>query len=429
MFDALRVPAVRLLLIGNLVSGFGSWLLVVAVPYHVFQLTGSASATGLTLAAESVPALLVGPVAGALVDRWDLRTVLIVTDLVCAGALLGIPLADRPSRIGWLYAALVVENLGLVFLRPAARALLPAVVGTGPALAGANSLFAVNGGIVRLAGPPLGAVLLTWFGLPALVLADLASYLVAALAVALIGHRRAVGDAPARGGVVAGLSFLRRSRVLSGLLLLSFTFWSANAVFSALLIPFMTTRFGHHPGVLGAQLSALGAGYLLGGPLAGRLVRDRPPALPLVLSLAGVGGCFTVLANAPTALVAVLATGAAGLPGASLLVVIETTIQRATPTGLRGRVGAAFFASDAAAALTGALIGAWLGDGVLTASAGVILLAAVSAPAALGGCSVRTIFVSVGSATRAKFAAQRPNPADAAKSSLRRRIWAGRARS
>lgn len=403
MLDALRAPGLRLLLTGNLVSNLGSWLLVVAVPYHVFQLTGSASATGMTLAAESLPALLVGPVAGVFVDRWDLRTVMIITDVVAAVALVGIPLADRPDRIAWLYAALLVENLAMVFFRPAARALLPAVVGTGPALAGANSLIAVNGGIIRLAGPPLGALLLTWLGLPALVLCDLASYLVSALAIALIGRRAARGSGRTFPGVVAelaaGIAFIFPHRLLRGLLLVNTLFWSANAVFTALLIPLMTMRFGDHPATIGGQLSALGAGYLVGGPLGGRLVRDRPPLLPLVLGLAGVGGCFALLANAHSVLVAVLATGLAGLPGSLLVVTIETTIQRATPERLRGRVGAVFFASDAAAALAGALLGAGFGTAgrlsvVLTASAGAILVLAALAPLVVrepGRWSVRPI--------------------------------------
>lgn len=394
MLDVLRVRGFALLLGGNLVSALGSWLLVVAVPYHVFRLTGSVGATGLTLAAESLPALLAGPVAGVFVDRWNRRRVMIVTDVVAAAALVGIPLADRPDRLGWLYAALVVENLAMVFFRPAARALLPAVVGTGPALAGANSLIAVNNGVIRLAGPPLGALLLTWLGLPALVVADLASYLVSALAIALIGDRPGTATRTGVGAeLAAGLSFTFGHRPLRGLLLVNFLFWSANAVFTALLIPLMTLRFGDRPGTIGAQMSALGAGYLLGGPLGGRLVRDRPPGLPLVLGLAGVGACFAVLANAHSVPVAILSVGLAGLPGSLLLVTVETTIQRATPGALRGRVGAVFFASDAAAALTGALLAAEFGAPgrltvVLTTSACAILLLVAVAPL-LVGWSVR----------------------------------------
>jgi MFS family permease len=357
---ALKIADFRFLLAGNLISNLGSGLLVVALPYQVFRLTGSTAATGLTLAAESLPALLVGPVAGVFVDRWDRRRLMIATDLLRAVAVAGILLADRPDRLVWLYLALVAENLGTVFFRPAARALVPTVVGTGPELVSANSLVALNNGIVRLVGPPLGAVLLSLFDLPALVLLDVASYLVSASMITSISHR-AMPTAVGRVGAVlaelgAGLRFVSRQATLRGLLLVSVTFFTANGVFTALLIPFMTTRFGNHPEVIGYLLSALGVGYLLGAPLAARL-------------------------NAPTTAVAILAGGLAGLPGSLLLVTIETTIQRATPDPLRGRTGATFFAGDAFAGLIGALIGATCGATgrlplVLTVSAAVILLSA-----------------------------------------------------
>jgi MFS family permease len=434
MTAALGIRDFRCLLFAGLVSNLGSWLLVVALPYRVFQLTGSTTATGLTLAAESLPALLVGPVAGVFVDRWDRRRVMIVTDVLSAAALVGIPLADRPDRLGWLYAALVVENLGLVFFRPAARALLPALVGTGPVLVGANSLIGVVNGVVRLAGPPLGAVLLTWLGLPGLVLLDLLSYLLSAAAIAVIGHRADPGERSVRtvGAVaaelVAGLRFTAGHRTLRGLLLLGTVFCTANAVFTALLIPFMTVRFGPHPGVIGVQLSALGAGFLIGAPLAALLFRDRAPGVPLMLGLAGVGCCFGVLANAPTAVVAVLATGLAGLPASLLLITIETTLQRATPAPLRGRTSATFFAGNATAELVGALVGAgaggtgrgpaggWQVSVVLTVSASVILLCAAVAPVLL---SVRPVGNRSQGRPDRRFAGHRPIAGEASKSPKR----------
>jgi MFS family permease len=377
---ALRIADFRFLLVGNLISNLGSWLLVVAIPYQVFRLTGSVAATGLTLAVESLPALIVGPVAGVFVDRWNRRLVMITADLLCAVSVAGILLADQPNRLGWLYLALVTENLGIVFFRPAARALLPTIVGDD--LVSANSLLAVNNGIVRLIGPPLGALLLAWLGLPTVITADVASYLVSALAITATGRRASTATASTvrtiLGELVEGLRFTRRDPTLGRLLIISTVFFTCNAVFTALLIPFMTTRFGHHPATIGYLLSALGIGYLLGGPLAGRLLRRHTTTTLLTLGLAGVGLAFTLLANAPTAPIAVLAGGLAGLPGSVLIVTIETTIQRTTPDPLRGRVGATFYASDALAALIGALIGTTAGQPALTVSAVTILVTAAA---------------------------------------------------
>ncbi len=318
-----------------------------------------------------------------------------------------------------------------MFSQPAARALLPGLVGAGPELAGANSLLTASSGVLNLVAPPLGALLLVWLGLPALVLIDMASYVVSAAAIAVMRRRtpsaaraaRRLSSVPAE--LRAGLRCTIGSRTLRWLLPITFTFFAANAVFTALLVPFLSIRFGGQPGALGSVLSALGAGFLVGGPLAGWLVRGRPPRLPLTIGLAGVGACFAVLANAPTLLVAIVAVGIAGLPGALLLVTVSTTIQRITPAALLGRVGATFYASDAAAAVVGAPAGAALGrptalPAVLTGSACVILLCAVAAPLLVRErarrdrrWSVRGIF---GSNIEAISAGQQPAPKAAEKS-------------
>ncbi|CAM5744458.1 hypothetical protein SALBM311S_07709 [Streptomyces alboniger] len=82
MFSALRIRDYRLLASGQLLSSLGDWFLLLAVPYYVLELTGSAMASGFSLAAGTVPALVLGPLAGALVDRWNRLRVMIAADLV-----------------------------------------------------------------------------------------------------------------------------------------------------------------------------------------------------------------------------------------------------------------------------------------------------------------------------------------------------------
>ncbi|MDT7783926.1 MAG: hypothetical protein QOF58_2345, partial [Pseudonocardiales bacterium] len=132
---------------GRAVSLLGSWLLVVAVPAHMYAITGSVFATGATLAAEYLPVLLLGPLAGVLVDRWDRRQVMIAADLFRATAVTTL-LIGTPTAI---YVAVVAESVGAVVFRPAAQAHVPAVVGP-DRLAVANSWNATTDGVVRLAG-------------------------------------------------------------------------------------------------------------------------------------------------------------------------------------------------------------------------------------------------------------------------------------
>src|SRR5215470_12339526 len=185
MFQALRVRDFRLLWAGDLVSDLGSWLLVLAVPAHVFLVTGSLRATGLTLAAEYLPVLVLGPVAGVIADRCDRRRLIIGASLACAAAVTLMLAGLSPGRYWVLYAALIAENISIVLCAPAWQARIPAIVGTGPLLSSAGALNAASSGIVRLIGGPLGGVLLAVAGIRWLICADAASYLVGAGAVAL----------------------------------------------------------------------------------------------------------------------------------------------------------------------------------------------------------------------------------------------------
>src|SRR3954467_8831090 len=112
MLQALRVRDFRLLWSGRLVSLLGTWLLTVAVPAYVLELTGSVMATGLTLAAEYLPLLLLGPFAGVLADRWDRRRLMYTTDLFRAGAVALLLIVDSPGMVWLLYLALFAESAG-----------------------------------------------------------------------------------------------------------------------------------------------------------------------------------------------------------------------------------------------------------------------------------------------------------------------------
>ncbi len=158
---------------------------MLAIPAHVLLVTGSLRDTGLTLAAQYLPVLVLGPVAGVLTDRWDRRRLMIATSLFRAGAVAAMLLGTAPGRYWVLYVALIAENSGGVLYAPAWQARTPAIVGTGTLLSSANSLNAASRGAVRLIGGPLGGILLTAYGVSWLICADALSYLLSAAAMLL----------------------------------------------------------------------------------------------------------------------------------------------------------------------------------------------------------------------------------------------------
>lgn len=362
MVEALRIRDFRLLWCSRLVSQLGSWLLVVAVPACVFTLTGSATATGLTLAATYVPPVLLGPVAGVWVDRWNRRHIMILADLARAVAMVLLLLVRDSGDIWLVYLALLFEGAGTVVFNPAAQAHTPAVVGTGTSLSSANALNGIADGAVRLLGAPLGGALFAWAGFDLLVWLDIGSYLLSAVAVglmasAVVSARRASARL---GGLLAdlreGLAFLRTEPTARTLLLVNTSFLGANACLSALLIPFLLTILGGSATV-GVVLSALGIGFLLGAPLMRLLVDRVSPAHLLGGALAVTGSGYALLFAATTPRSALPAAVVIGMAGSIALGAVQTTLQRVTPGGLLGRVGAAMFTCEAMATLAGAVVG------------------------------------------------------------------------
>ncbi|WP_328525241.1 MFS transporter [Kribbella sp. NBC_00359] len=349
----LRNRDFRRLWISGGISGIGSWLLVVAIPFYVFALTGSTVATGLTLALEALPALLLGPWAGVLLDRWDLSRAMWIADLVSAAAVALILFADA-DRIWLIYLAILTENIATMVFRPASRALLPAVVGTGDELTAANALNAFTSSTIRLAAPPLGALLLAGPGIEFVLAVDIASYLLSAAIISTVRTRRHPSSREAS-RPLEGFRYVVRHRALRGVLIGQTIFLTANAGLTALLVPFAVGRL-HAPGyVVGYLISGLGAGYLIGAALSTRAATWLGTRDLLAVTQFATAAAFFALFNAPSIPWAVVAAGLIGLPGSILLITAGTTIQRTAPAAMLGRVGALFFAADSLALLIGAL--------------------------------------------------------------------------
>ena len=374
MFEALGVRDFRLLWAARLISLLGTWLLVVAVPAHVFELTGSVAATGLTLAAEFLPPVVFGTAAGMLADRWDRRHVMVCADLTRA---LAVGLLLVPGSLWLVYLALAIESAGSVLFRPAAQAQTPAVVGTGTRLSSANALNASTDGVVRLIGGPLGGLLYGWAGYAPLVVVDVATYVVSAVAVLLTA---AVVAAPRVVSLRGGLALISPVRAL---LLVNVLFLGANASLSALLIPYgMTVLGGSEP--TGFLMSALGVGFLLGAPLTRLLVDRSPPNRLLACALAVTAAGYVLLFTSRSVAAALAAAVVIGLSGSTVLSSAQTTLQRLTPNEVMGRAVAVFVTGEAASALAGAIAGPaaaqWLSvPGAAVAAAALTTLSGVVA--------------------------------------------------
>ncbi|MDP9368128.1 MAG: MFS transporter [Chloroflexota bacterium] len=186
MLRVLRQRDFALLWFAGLISVTGDYMLFIALPVTVYELTGSAAATGGILIASRLPSLVLGSVAGVFVDRWDRKRTMVVANLVRAPILLLLVAVDSAERVWIVYVvAFAVASMGQ-FFGPAENALLPRLVGVDH-LVPANALNALNDNLSRLVGPALGGLVAGWSGLGGIAAVDAASFLVAAGMIAAIG--------------------------------------------------------------------------------------------------------------------------------------------------------------------------------------------------------------------------------------------------
>ena len=207
-----------LFLTATFVSAVGDWILFIAIPFYVYQLTGSVAATSLMFAAEMLPSLILGSVAGVFVDRWDRRATRVAADVMRAVLVTCLVVVQGADLLWLAYIVVAVESTIAQFSAPATAALLPALVAPHQ-LFRANSTGALRNQLSQVIGLPLGGALMAAFGFSTVVIADVATYLACAAILLLV--RPTPGASfrpPATSERTSGLveSWLDGLRVLGG---------------------------------------------------------------------------------------------------------------------------------------------------------------------------------------------------------------------
>lgn len=386
----------------GLVSDTGDWLLMIALPLFALSATGSALGASTVFLVELVPMLLVGSFLGVLVDRWDHRRTIVVVALL-QGLLLLPLLAASADRMGIVYAVAAVEAVLGAIINPARQAMIPQLVGADQ-LARGNALVAVSDSLARLIGSPLGGLSFALWGLPGVVIADAATYLVTAGLVALSRPHPAPaleGEEPAAAAErrilrewVEGLALIVRFGTLRTLAVIAALGGVAQGLFLVLFLVYVTQNLGAGDTGAGIIRGVQAIGGVLGGLVTGLLARRLGPR-----SLIGGGylvfGMLSLLTwnLAPFTTALWVYAGlfiAMGLPGVTTATGEITLVQTTVPPRALGRVIAAMTTLDGAAQAVGLLIGGLLADSgdivpILDVQASLYLLCGVIGIIALRG--------------------------------------------
>jgi MFS family permease len=366
----LRQRNFSLLWFGGLISFTGDWVLFVALPLYIYNLTGSVLATGTLFITSLLPHVLLGSVAGVYVDRWDRRRILIVTNGLRALFLLPLVLVGSADMVWLVYVVSLFTNTLRQFSTPAENALLPRLVGE-ENLVPANALNSLNNNLARLAGPAFGGVLFATLGFSASVLVDIATFLVAGVLIALISAPASVTKAEVPESAAApnvwrewvdGLRVVRHNPIVGALFVVLCINSLGEGMLGVLFAPFVVDVVGGGANELGWLLSAQAVGGLLGSLVVGGLWKKVPAWQLVALNFIALGLVDLLIFNIPILIVGIVFFALAGLPIAGLQVGAQTLFQTSVDDRFRGRVMGAFATTSALAMLAGQAIATFTGD-------------------------------------------------------------------
>ena len=395
-----RHPYVRLALdssfaalwTGQLISLMGDRIHQVAVAFVVFYATGSPIAVGIAFFVATVPNLLFGAIAGTLVDRWDHREVMIVSDLLRASLVLLLPIAASVNLL-LIYPIIFLITTISVFFRPAKGAILPRIVAPQD-LNTANSAIWMVDAFADIGGYAIAGLFVALLGpqLPLAFWADAVTYVASAFLIASISVAPVKRVADAAAGVGAGFlhelragwAFLRSEHAVFANTIQAMVAQFMLGVLIALMPIYAEQQISGAPvvgsAVYGFLEGGIGAGNLIGGFVIGLIGSRIAIGRMVVLGYVITGGCIAALAVTGNFAAAMALTFGAGVGNLAFVIPSQTLVQTRTPPGMMGRLlGIRFtmvFGSMAIATGVGGVLGVVFGIPLTIAFFGIVTVAA-----------------------------------------------------
>jgi DHA3 family macrolide efflux protein-like MFS transporter len=359
----LRQKPFRTLWIAQFVSIFGDFLALFAVISLItFRLHGTAIQVMAVSLAYLLPMTIIAPVAGVLVDRWNVKRVMIASDLIRGVLILLLVLARDVPQICFIFAALAVLSS---FFLPAQLVTLKTLVSPEDLLA-ANALLSQAFYAVRVLSPIMAGVVVVW-------LTERVCFLVGSLgffaSTAMISTL-AIPQRPAaeRNKTLPALAsdFLVGNRFIFTHTGMTFVFTASAmgmfilSVFNPLIAIYVRDSLSAGPVIYGIVRSIVGVGMILGTQSVNRLTRNSSPMFIVFSGLVTLGvsaALLGVFANIPMATFSSLFLGIAL---ALVLVPSQTLAQQETPHDMMGRVTSTFVSLMSLAQIVGLLFSGYL---------------------------------------------------------------------
>jgi MFS family permease len=391
----------RRLWLGTGISAIGSQITTVAIPFQVYDQTGSTLLVGLLAAAGLVPLLTVPLYAGAVADAVDRRRLLLLSDVALALVTVGLlanALLDEPS-VPFLFVAQALATAAYGFQRPARNALTPHLVAPGQLIA-ALAVDDVIFNFARIGGPALAGTLIALVGLPGAYGFDLFTFAASLVAIWLLPTVRPAHEVQRAGlrSILDGFRYVRSKKALLGIFLVD-----SNAMLFGMpsaLFPAFAEDLGGGPQTLGFLYAAPYAGAFVATLLSGWVGHVRRQGLGVCVAAGLWGAAVAAVGLAEAVWLALVMLAVAGAADYVSAILRESIMLAGSPDELRGRLSGIELAQVAGAPALG------------NVEAGVVAsLTSVRFSIVSGGiaCVVGTVVIALALPALVRYDARRPH--------------------
>jgi len=362
MFRSLALRDYRVYVFGHLFSQAGTWMQRLGVIWAVFEITDSGVSTGIASACLFGPALLLSPLAGLLVDRRNLRNILLATKVgLSASAVLFTLIGfNNPTSPGPYFVVAACFGIVETFDIPARMAFIGELVER-PDLPNAVGLNTATMNLSRVIGPTIGGVLISTVGVEWSFATNFVLSLAVLASMLSIKPKFQPPDVSAdQGGVLAGFSVAWLDPTLRNVFLL-YTMLSIFVMAFPVTLPLFADRvLSGGAGIFTLLFAALSAGSILGALV---VARQSSPDLRFL----GGTGLWTALsllalAVAPTTAIATAAAFVVGTTTMAFITGAITAVQLSAPQATRGRVLALISMIGVGSRALGGLLIGWIVD-------------------------------------------------------------------
>ncbi len=373
--------------IGQIISFIGDYFVMLAVPVAVNRLTGSAMMVGLSFMSTALPGLLLGPVAGVFIDRWDRRRVMIAADVI-RGLLVLLMLTVRSADQIWIfYLTGFLVACTSQFFFPARNAVLPLIVKEADDLLAANGLMQIVQTVGFLVGPALAGFSIGLWGEPVAFIANSIGYFSSAVALVFMIVPHTAVQRVSAGAVRtvmaemrAGLTFLFTNRTTLGVVIMMTVSQLGIGAFIVVWVPFLQRYYGLGAEGVGLIDSVFGGGMVLGGLILGTLSRRVKKTILAPVAMLLMGLFALPIGYSPTFFILLLLNFLFGIVLVPVQSALTTLMQLAVPDAMRGRVSSGLNAMINTGGLISMAFASFFGElvglRVLLALVGVVIMLA-----------------------------------------------------